>query len=80
MHIPRSHGADGSLGVDSVEHFINGLQYLLELTNNVAATFNTYTVDEQTRGGIAAYDAGLSAAEDKRKKKSQAYLFSKLLI
>lgn len=67
MHIPRSHGADGSLGVDSVEHFINGLQYLLELTNNVATTFNTYTVDEQTRGGIAAYDAGLSAAADKRK-------------
>lgn len=67
MHIPRSHGADGSLGVDSIEHFINGLQYLLDLTNDVTNKFKSYTVDEQTRGGIAAYDAGLSAAADKRK-------------
>ena len=66
MHIPRSQGADGSLGVDSIEHFINGLQYLLKLTNDVTNTFTAYTVHEQTRGGIAAYDSGLSAAADKR--------------
>jgi len=62
MHIPRSHGADSSLGVDSIEHFINGLEYLLDLTSQVTNTFKSYTVEEQTRGGIAAYDAGLSAA------------------
>ena len=66
MHIPRSHGADASLGVDSIEHFINGLEYLIDLTSQVTNTFNSYTVDEQTRGGIAAYDAGLSAAAKNR--------------
>lgn len=65
MHVPRSQGANDTYGVDSVEHFINGLSHLIGLTNQITSKFTSYSVGAQTRGAIAAYDAGLSTVTDK---------------
>ena len=65
MHVPRSQGANDTHGVDSVEHFINGLSHLIGLTNQITSKFTSYSVGAQTRGAIAAYDAGLSTVTDK---------------
>ena len=65
MHVPRSKGADDSLGVDSIEHFVNGLSHVIKLTGEITSKFTSYSVPTQTRGAIAAYDAGLSTVKDK---------------
>ena len=65
LHVPRSKGADDYHDVDSIEHFLSGLAHLINLTGQITNKFTSYSVNEQTRGAIAAYDAGLSTVKDK---------------
>ena len=52
---------------DSVEHFSEGIARLIQLTAYVSNTLTSFNTTEQTRGGIAAYDAGIAEVIDRRK-------------
>ena len=57
MQIPESRNPNTSFAPDSVEHFEEGIRALIELTTHFAA-FESMTPTNQTRAGLAAYDAG----------------------
>ena len=64
MHLP---GANHMFEPDSVEHFSEGIARLIQLTAYVSNTLTSFNTTEQTRGGIAAYDAGIAEVIDRRK-------------
>ena len=61
MHIPRSINPNDSVAGDSIEHFKQGIGRLSELNSQMAQQFSTFTASEQTRCGLAAFDAGTSS-------------------
>ena len=58
---------DTVFGPDSVEHFKQGIQSLIELTTEITSSLPSLTVAEQTRGGLTAYEAGTSVVSDRSK-------------
>ena len=67
MQIPYSQGPDVSVKGDSVQHFTEGIERLIEFTTRISSTFTSFNPTEQTRAGLAAYDAGIHAIRTKRK-------------
>ena len=67
LHIPRSLGPTESFAGDSIDHFVEGIDTIINLTTQLGSTFKSFTPTEQTRAGLAAYDAGVSAIRGKRK-------------
>ena len=65
MHMRTNQNPNTYFGPDSVEHFKQGIASLFQLTNDVTTKLSSFTVVEQTRGGIAAYDAGTSVIGDR---------------
>ena len=65
MQIPFSWGPDTFHSGDSPEHFREGIGHLLKLTNQLSATFKSFTPVQKTRAGLAAYDGGVAAIRQK---------------
>lgn len=65
MHIPKRFNPDDSVPGDSIEHFLEGISVLTELTSQITQRFRTFTPIEQTRAALATYDAGPNAVKDK---------------
>ena len=68
MHIPASKNPNTDHAVDSIEHFVDGIYQIIELTSLIAQSFESFSATQQTRGGLAAYDAGVQAVEAKSKQ------------
>ena len=66
MQIPRSLGPNDLVAGDSVDHFKEALDILIKLTTQLTSTFPSFSPTQQTRAGLAAYDAGVSSIRDKR--------------
>ena len=58
MHIRESLNPNTSYTIDSFEHFSEGISNLIELISELAQQFPTFTPEQQTRAGLATYDAG----------------------
>ena len=65
MHIPQRFNPDDSVPGDSIEHFLEGISVLTELTSQITQRFRTFTPIEQTRAALATYDAGPNAVKNK---------------
>ena len=65
MHMRENQNPNTFFAPDSVEHFKQGVSSLIELTTEITKTMTSFTVAEQTRGGLAAYDAGTSVIGDR---------------
>ena len=65
MHIPASKMPNTAYAQDSVEHFEQGIQKLIDLTTLLAKTYRSFSPLQQTRIGLAAYDAGVQAVQSK---------------
>ena len=65
MHMRANQNPNTYFGPDSVEHFKQGIASLIQLTTDITSKLSSFTVVEQTRGGIAAYDAGTSVIGDR---------------
>ena len=65
MQIPRSAGPNDQYAGDSVEHFEEAIDILIKLTTQLTSTFKSFSPIQQTRAGLAAYDAGVSSIRDK---------------
>ena len=65
MHIPKSFEPDETVAGDSVQHFKQGIEKLTELNSQMAQRFKSFTAVQQTRCGLAAYDAGTFAIHNK---------------
>jgi len=57
LQIPERYGPDSYLP-DTVEYFDFGIELLVSLINQIGAEHSSYSNEERTRGGIAAYDCG----------------------
>ena len=73
MHLQRHNGANDYWAPDSVEHFKDGIARLIQLTTDISSTFTSFTEAEKTRGGLAAYDAGVVAVMDRRESELNRY-------
>ena len=69
MHIPASKNPNTNYAVGSVGHFREGIREIIELTSLITQSFTSFTPTQQTRGGLAAYDAGIQAVQAKSKSK-----------
>ena len=65
MHIPASKSPNTNHAEDSAEHFEEGIQKLIDLTTFLAKNFKSFSPLQQTRIGLAAYDAGVRAIQAK---------------
>ena len=65
MHIPKRFNPDDSVAGDSIEHFLEGISVLTELTTQLTQRFRTFTPVQQTRSALATYDAGPDAVKNK---------------
>ena len=57
MQIPESRNPNTTFAPDSMEHFEEAIRELISLTTKFA-TLESFTPTQQTRAGLAAYDAG----------------------
>lgn len=74
MQIPRSLGPNDVVAGDSVDHFKEAVEILIKLTTQLTSTFPSFSPTQQTRAGLAAYDAGVSSIRDKRMLLSLVYI------
>ena len=58
MHIPQSLNPDQSVPGDSVEHFADGIQKLIDLSVNLGNKITSYNSEQVMRLVLASYDAG----------------------
>ena len=65
MHLRANQNPNTFFGPDSVEHIKQGVSSLIELTTEITSKMSSFTVAEQTRGGLAAYDAGTGVIGDR---------------
>ena len=66
MQIPYSQGPNVSVKGNSVEHFVEGIERLIEYTTGISSKVPSFSPLVQTRGGLAAYDTGILAVRSKR--------------
>ena len=50
-----------------MDHFLQAIVILIDLIEQVSTSWTSFSVVEQTRAGIAAYDAGISMIRGKSK-------------
>ena len=50
-----------------MDHFLQAIVILIDLIEQVSTSWTSFSVVEQTRAGIAAYDAGISTIRGKSK-------------
>ena len=67
MHIRESLNPNTNHTGDSIEHFTEGISNLIEIIGDLTQQFKTFTPEQQTRAGLAAYDAGAGAIKAKSK-------------
>ena len=58
MHIRESLNPNTSHAIDSLEHFSEGVSNLIGMISQLTQQFKTWSPEQQTRAGLAAYDAG----------------------
>ena len=58
MHITESLNPDKSVPGDSIEHFADGIQKLIDLTVNLGNKITSYNSEQVMRLVLASYDAG----------------------
>ena len=58
MHIRESLNPNTNHTGDSVEHFTEGITNLIQIISQLTQMFGTFIPEQQTRAGLAAYDAG----------------------
>ena len=58
MHIPESFNPDQSVSGDSIEHFADGIQKLIDLSAKLGNKITSYSSQQIMRLVLASYDAG----------------------
>ena len=74
MHIPESLFPNRDLVGDSVEHFENGIEKMIQLINQIEVAFPTFTPIQKTRSLFATLEAGLSSIQGKGNKNRTVYV------
>ena len=67
MQIPRSKAPNTYFSGSSTDHFLQAIVILIDLIEQVSTSWTSFNVVEQTRAGIAAYDAVISTIKGKSK-------------
>ena len=60
IQIPETLIANPNVTEDSVEYFSDGINIIIRLISKLTGVFDSFSSLQYTRGGLAAYDAGIA--------------------